>query len=74
MGLTFVEATVTGSSGKLRQVQFLVDSGASYTLLPLDVWQDLGLKPKRKVTFTLADGTRMNIENIEGQTWKESLR
>ena len=59
MGLTFVEATVTGSSGKLRQVQFLVDSGATYTLLPLDVWQDLGLKSKRKVTFTLADGTRM---------------
>ena len=60
MGLTFVEATVTGSTDKQRRVQFLVDSGASYTLLPLDVWHDLGLEPKRKVTFTLADGTHID--------------
>ncbi len=77
MGLTFIEATVTGPAGKQRRVQFLVDSGASYTLLPLDVWQDLGLKPKRKVTFTLADGTRMeryvsechiSLEDNDGHT------
>jgi clan AA aspartic protease len=56
MGLTYVEGTV--SNGKeSRQVRFMVDSGASYTLLPLEVWQALGLKPKRKAVFTLADGT-----------------
>ncbi len=59
MGLTFIEATVTGPSGKREQLQFLVDSGASYTLLPEAVWQRLDLQPKRKVTFTLADGTHI---------------
>lgn len=38
-------------------VRFLVDSGATYTLLPYDVWQRLGLVSKRSMTFTLADGT-----------------
>ncbi|HEV2971205.1 MAG TPA: retroviral-like aspartic protease family protein [Pirellulales bacterium] len=57
MGLTFVEGQVSGPTGQTRHVNFLVDSGASYTLLPHDVWQQLGLKPKRTLTFTLADGT-----------------
>ena len=57
MGLTFVEGIVSGNSAEKIHVNFLVDSGATYTLLPHDVWQQLGLKPKRKVTFTLTDGT-----------------
>lgn len=57
MGVTFVEGTVTGSNGKQATVRFLVDSGATYTLLPHQDWQAIGLTPKRSVTFTLADGT-----------------
>jgi clan AA aspartic protease len=57
MGLTFIEGIVTGPTGKSRSVKFLVDSGASYSLLPLDVWQEIGLESKKKATFTLADGT-----------------
>lgn len=57
MGLTFIEGTVSGAKGKSRTVRFLVDSGASYTLLPLSDWKALGLKPKRSMSFTLADGT-----------------
>jgi clan AA aspartic protease len=38
-------------------VRFLVDSGATYTLLPHGVWQQIGLTPKRKAGFSLADGT-----------------
>jgi predicted aspartyl protease len=34
-----------------------VDSGATYTLLPEPVWKELELKPKRRMGFTLADGT-----------------
>jgi len=41
----------------MAMVRFLVDSGATYTLLPYDVWQRLGLVSKRSMTFTLADGT-----------------
>ncbi len=34
MGITHITGTVTGPSGKERTVRFLVDSGATYTLLP----------------------------------------
>ena len=45
MGLTYVDATVTGPTGKSQKLELLVDSGASYSLLPEDVWRDLGLEP-----------------------------
>jgi len=38
----------------------LVDSGATYTLLPQQVWQSLRLQPTRAMDFILADGTRVN--------------
>ncbi len=60
MGMTFIEGTVTGPTGQQREVQFLVDSGASYSLLPLEVWQALGLEAKRNVSFTLADGATIS--------------
>lgn len=59
MGLTFVEGKVTGKNKKSESVEFLVDSGASYTLLPKKTWKKLGLKSKRTETFTLADGTHV---------------
>jgi clan AA aspartic protease len=59
MGLVYVDGVVTGPSGSAQQVQFLVDSGASYTMLPHPVWQSLGLAPKRTATFTLADGSQV---------------
>jgi clan AA aspartic protease len=65
MGLTFVEGTVTGSGGRQRQVKFLVDSGATYSLLPADVWRELELAPKRTMDFTLADGTTISREVSE---------
>ena len=57
MGITYVEGVVRNSGAKEKTVRFLVDSGATYTLLPLEAWQALGLSPKRSLTFTLADGT-----------------
>ena len=57
MGVTHVEGAVTGPSGKQRSLQFLVDSGATYTVLPHDAWQAIQLAPKRRMTFRLADGT-----------------
>jgi clan AA aspartic protease len=59
MGLTFIEGVVRGSKKKKTTIEFLVDSGAIYTLLPQKEWKAIGLKPKRKMTFTLADGTRV---------------
>ena len=57
MGITYIEGQVKGPRGKQAGVKFLIDSGATYTLLPKAVWKAIGLKPKRKVSFTLADGT-----------------
>jgi predicted aspartyl protease len=57
MGLTYIEGIVTGPAGTSRTVNFLVDSGAKYSLLPLADWQAIGLTPRRRMTFILADGT-----------------
>ena len=57
MGITYVEGQVKGPSGKQKNVKFLVDSGATYSLLPKVAWEAIELKPKRKLSFTLADGT-----------------
>ncbi len=56
MGLTSIAAKV-GKGKKAMEVDFLVDSGATYTLLPEKVWLRLGLKPIEDMKFTLADGT-----------------
>ncbi|MCP4756066.1 MAG: aspartyl protease [Proteobacteria bacterium] len=57
MGITYVEGRVIGLSGEEENVKFLVDSGATYSLLPEAVWKAIGLEPKRRISFTLADGT-----------------
>ena len=59
MGITYIEGVVTGPTDKQATVNLLVDSGASYTLLSESDWQALELKPKRTVSFALADGTRI---------------
>lgn len=59
VGITYISGKVKGRNGRPVEVDFLVDSGASYTLLPESVWKKLRLKPKRKQRFTLADGTRI---------------
>src|SRR5437016_2379975 len=57
MGLVYVEMGVAREGGPEQTVRFLIDSGAAYSVLPWRVWRALGLKPKRRLEFTLADGT-----------------
>ena len=59
MGLTFIEGVVRGNNKKKTKIEFLLDSGPIYTLLPEKQWKVIGLKPKRKMSFTLADGTKV---------------
>ena len=59
MGLTYIEGTVSGVTGVNEPVMFLVDSGATYTLLPKEVWQRLGLTATEQMDFVLADGTKI---------------
>jgi predicted aspartyl protease len=58
MGITSIEGTVTGPAGQ-QTVDFLVDSGATYTLLPYATWTAIGLAPKRSASFALGDGSRI---------------
>jgi len=74
MGVTLVEGLVEGPTGKQKNLRFLVDSGATYTLLPYDDWHEIELSPKRSMTFTLADGTTVErqvsecrIELLQGE-------
>ena len=57
MGITYVEGQVKGPTGRRARVNFLVDSGATYSLLPYKEWKKIKLAPRRTVEFRLADGT-----------------
>ena len=57
MGITFLEGQVRGAEGQEEVVNFLVDSGAAYSLLPVQIWQSLGLQAMREERFVFADGT-----------------
>ena len=73
MGLVFVDAEVQGRARRRRPVRFLVDSGATYSVLPRRLWRAIGLEPKRTMVFTLADGTELRrkvsecLVRLEGQ-------
>ena len=65
MGLTYISGMVSGPTGVQKTVRFLVDSGATYSLLPDGDWQAIGLAPKRAMSFTLADGTSIERQISE---------
>jgi aspartyl protease family protein len=57
MGVVYVTAEVRREGGAAEEVEFLVDSGATFSVLPARVWRPLGLRPTRSMKFSLADGT-----------------
>lgn len=59
VGATHIVGQVTGPTGRQIDVEFLVDSGATYSVLPYEVWRELGLSPRRSQGFRIADGTRI---------------
>jgi clan AA aspartic protease len=65
MGITYAKAVVTGPTGVSETVDFLVDTGAQYTLLPRKVWKRLKLKAKRTESFRLADGSSVERKMSE---------
>ena len=65
MGITYIQGTVTGPSGNQATTEFLIDSGAKYTVLPNETWKSIGLAPKRRLTFILADGTQIERDISE---------
>ncbi len=59
MGVIHIDGEVRGPDGTKEAVRFLVDSGATYSLLAKRTWQALGLVAKRTAAFSLADGTQV---------------
>lgn len=58
MGITTVQATIMDLGKKVSASdEFLVDMGASYTVIPKKIADRLGLKPTKSQKFSLADGT-----------------
>jgi len=56
-GITYIEGKVTGPTGKEERLRFLVDSEATYSLLPIEIWERIELSPKREHVFMFADGS-----------------
>ena len=44
-------------SEKFAEVEFLVDSGAVYSLVPGKILDEIGIEPYKEMSFSLADGT-----------------
>lgn len=67
MGLTYVDATVGDGIGHQETLQFFVDSGAIYALLPETTWRNLGLVADQTMEFRLADGSTVERNIAECQ-------
>jgi len=63
MAITFLDVTVSNPEQpeKANVFQFLVDSGAVYSVVPEDDLRELGLAPTSTETFVLANGERIEM-------------
>jgi len=61
VGLTVLEIQVgnPASPEVTEKVEFLVDSGAIYSVVPKPILEKLGIKPIGEQEFRLADGTKV---------------
>ncbi len=61
MGLTFLEIEVGNPANPkiTKSVEFLVDSGAIYSVVPTAILKKLGIKPFTKEEFILANGEKI---------------
>ncbi len=62
MGLTVLELEVGNPSNPevTQRLEFLIDSGAIYSVVPTPVLETLGIKPLTTQEFRLADGTKIS--------------
>jgi clan AA aspartic protease len=59
MGITFLNLEIANPQKprKRKKLKFLVDTGATYSVVPEPVLRQLGIKPGRVLELYLADGT-----------------
>lgn len=61
MGLTTLEIEVGNPANRqaIEKVEFLIDSGAVYSVVPTPILERLGIQPLTAQEFRLADGTKI---------------
>ncbi len=61
MGLTVLDVEVGNPANPevTEKIEFLIDSGAIYSVVPTPVLERLGIKPLAEQTFRLADGSKI---------------
>jgi clan AA aspartic protease len=61
MGLTVLEIEVGNPSNPdvTEKLEFLIDSGAIYSVVPTPILEKLGIKPLSEQEFRLANGTKI---------------
>ncbi len=71
MGLThkLLKVKETRKAMEERQIEFLVDCGAIHSLVPTPTLQELGIEPYKRLSFILADGTK--VERQVGDAYFE---
>ena len=60
MGLTFLEVEVGNPANPevTEKLEFLIDSGAVYSVVPTAILEGLGIKPFAEQQFRLTDGSK----------------
>ena len=58
MGLFHVKAQLTGPTGRLEEVELLVDTGATLSVVPRSLAERLELKTARSQSVVIAGGRR----------------
>lgn len=73
MGMTTVHLIVKNPASPIKQYSenFLVDSGASYTVVPENILRTMGIVPDREEVFTFADGR--TVKRKVGNALKETV-
>jgi clan AA aspartic protease len=63
MGLFYEPLDVSADrTGAVRRVEALVDTGAIYTSLPVQILRELGVQPELRMPFIFADGRRLEMD------------
>jgi aspartyl protease family protein len=74
----FHPITLIGSAGQRVTIDALVDTGATFTLVPADLLRELGISPQRRARLRLADGRSheqevghllVELDGLEGPTY-----
>jgi len=81
MGLTDIRAIVSNPTDRTRarELKFLVDSGAIYSVVPKSILSEIGIAPIEMESFSLADLSQVKREvgeaafTFEGRTRTSSV-